>query len=400
MNYSGYLHQVRDQLAAQGFAGLEVPSDLTPAVGLAAQRTESWGHLFLLLPPSPATPAGTEARESLLAAVGAWVRAVQRRAERPVFAVVAFPFEQKVPDELSASIRSLQQADPEGRWGVIPWVADLAVELVDRHSGFPRVDDKVAHALTEVPRGAVEQAVRQATGPRIGRSPMKIDLGYLPVTRILLAVTVAFYLWTVLLGGGLNSLISGPDPQTMITWGANYGRLVFFAGQQWRFFTYIFLHGGLLHIGMNMWAFWSIGRYNEMIYGPLRYGFIYVVAGVAGGIASTVFRAGMSFSVGASGSIMGLMGALVYFGLAMPGRRVDWRGLLGPVGINLLIGFMITGIDNYAHIGGLIGGFVAAFLAGIPGQRSGWRNVAMAVTAALVLLILADVIRLPHMALF
>jgi membrane associated rhomboid family serine protease len=401
VNYPGYLAHLRDRLAALGFGGLEAPSDLAVHLGLSAQRTEPWGRLLLLLPaaPSTAAAAGGEAREALLAAVGAWVRGLQRRDELPLYALVVFPFEQKVPDELSAAIRSRQQEDAERRWGVIPWVADLEVELVDRHSGFPRVPDQVTHALTEVPRGAVEEAVRKATGPRIGHHPLKVDLGYVPVTRFVLAITVAYYLWVLLVGGSLMNLVSGPSANALIRWGANYGQAVLVGGEQWRYLTYILLHGNLLHLGMNMWAFWALGRHSEMVYGPMSYSFIYVVSGIVGGMASTLLRPGMSFSVGASGSILGLMGGLIYFAMAMPGRRVDWRGLLGPVGINLVFGFMFRGIDNYAHIGGLIAGFAAAFVAGIPGQRTVWRKAAMAATAALLLLILAGVIRLPHLTL-
>ncbi|MFO7275028.1 MAG: rhomboid family intramembrane serine protease, partial [Bacillota bacterium] len=79
-------------------------------------------------------------------------------------------------------------------------------------------------------------------------------------------------------------------------------------------------------------------------------------------------------------------------------RRVDWQGLLAPVAINLLFGFVYGRVDNYAHIGGLLGGLLAAFVAGAPGQRSGWRQYAAPVLGVLVGLLVAGVLPLRHVA--
>lgn len=398
MNASTYAHAVHEKLGARGFAALSVPDDLTRRVALAAIRQEEWGRLAVVLVKPEA--AADEAREPLIAALGAWVREVWRQGEDPCYLVAVFPFDGSVPEREAEAIKALRMDDPQQRWGVIPWVADLAVDLIDRHSGFPRVGNDVTLALTDVPRGRAEEAWAQVAGPQVGRRRLGINLGYVPATRFILAATVAYYLWVVMAGGGGLDVLSGPSSGALIKWGSNFSPLVF-QGEQWRLFTHILLHGGILHIGLNMWALWQVGRHVELIYGSGRMSFIYVVAGVVGGIASAALRPGGVNSVGASGAILGLMGGLVYFALTIRGRAVDWRNLLAPVAINLFYGFFMGGlIDNYAHIGGFIGGFLAAFLAGVPGQRSAWRTGAMAAVGLLLLLVLAGVIRLPHLALF
>lgn len=396
MNYSSYLAQTRERLQALNFTPVAVPADLAGRVGLAAERSESWGRLLLAVPAAPAAFDDQAGREGLVTATGAWIR--NMRGPEPVYLLLVFAFERRVPDELSAGVRALSEVDAQQRWGVICWTADLEVELVDRHTGFPRVDDKVAQALTEVPRGAVEQVWRESTGPRIGSRARlgRVELGGFPATRLILATTIAFYLWTVLLGGGMAGIVAGllggPHWQVLQTWGANDGRLTVYLGEQWRLFAHMLLHAGLIHLGFNMWALWNMGRHVELVFGPLRMAFIYLVAGVAGGIASAALRPSFAFSVGASGAVLGMLGALFYFARAMPGRSVDWRSLMSPLVFILLYGFMVRGIDNYAHIGGLVGGFLAAWAAGIPGERSPWRRGATVALLVLVVLTVAGVV--------
>lgn len=397
MNFARYLSQTQDRLLELGFAEAAVPADLTGRFGFVLERNEPWGRLRLALPTAPGLSPGEA--EGLVAAAGAWVQSEQAaRGDRPLYLLLVFPFERRVPDALSAELRGMSQTGPEQRWGVICWSADLEVELLDRHTGFPKVDDRVARVLTEVERDGAHQIWRQATGPAVGRRVRmgRPDLGAMPATRLILATTVAFYLWTVLLGGGLLSILDGlfggPHWEVLRDWGANDGRLTVYLGEQWRLASHMLLHAGLMHLGFNMYALWNLGRHVEHVYGSVRMAFIYLVAGVAGGIASAALRPTLAFSVGASGAVLGMLGALLYFARAMPGRRVDWRSLMAPLGITLLYGFIFQGIDNYAHIGGVVGGFLAAWVAGIPGERSGVRQYAMGAVLGLVVLILAGVL--------
>ncbi|HYM78681.1 MAG TPA: rhomboid family intramembrane serine protease [Candidatus Dormibacteraeota bacterium] len=142
--------------------------------------------------------------------------------------------------------------------------------------------------------------------------------------------------------------------------GANYG-LYTLTGDWWRLLTYMFLHGGAMHIFFNMWCLWDLGRLCESLYGRWTYAAIYVITGVTGGLASVGWNPGVT-SVGASGAIFGLAGALIasfYLGeFSLP--RVAISGTLRSLVIfavfNLFIGQVVGGIDNACHIGGLVGG--------------------------------------------
>jgi rhomboid protease GluP len=126
--------------------------------------------------------------------------------------------------------------------------------------------------------------------------------------------------------------------------------------QPWRFITAIFLHGGLLHIGFNMWVLLDIGPMVEEMYGPARYLFLYVVTGAAGYVLSSF--AG-HLSVGASGSLLGLIGVLL---AGTTGRKSMQAQALRSALIRWLIyigvlGFLFSGTDKYAHLGGVATGY-------------------------------------------
>ncbi|MBK9942687.1 MAG: rhomboid family intramembrane serine protease [Kouleothrix sp.] len=127
----------------------------------------------------------------------------------------------------------------------------------------------------------------------------------------------------------------------------------------------MFLHGGLLHIGFNAWALYTIGPESEQIYGTPRFLALYFIAGFAGGVASYL-RSPIP-AVGASGAIFGLIGGLAafyYSSRKLLGEisRQQLGSLVTVIMINLLIGFSTPRIDNNAHIGGLIGGALVGWL--------------------------------------
>lgn len=138
------------------------------------------------------------------------------------------------------------------------------------------------------------------------------------------------------------------------------------AGQYYRLLTGAFMHGGILHLAMNCYALYVIGTQLEGFMGKAKYLSIYLFSAITGSLLSMVFS-GNYASVGASGAIFGLMGGLVYFGY-------HYRVYLGNVIksqiiplilLNLALGFMMTGIDNFAHIGGLIGGVLITWALGV-----------------------------------
>lgn len=132
------------------------------------------------------------------------------------------------------------------------------------------------------------------------------------------------------------------------------------SGEYWRFVTPIFLHGGLVHLMINSYSLYAVGRAVERLYGHAKFIFIYFVAGILGNIASFMFSPNPG--IGASGSIFGLLGALLYYGLENPVLFKKYFGydVITSIVINIGYGFSKAGIDNFAHMGGLAGGFLAA----------------------------------------
>lgn len=138
-------------------------------------------------------------------------------------------------------------------------------------------------------------------------------------------------------------------------------------GEVWRILTSAFLHAGLIHLVVNMYSLAIIGTQVETFIGKWKFLFIYLISAISGNLLSLVFSASNVVSVGASGALFGLMGALLYFGYhyRLYLSEAIKNQIIPIVLINLLIGFMIPGIDNVAHIGGLIGGYLSSMAFGI-----------------------------------
>lgn len=138
-------------------------------------------------------------------------------------------------------------------------------------------------------------------------------------------------------------------------------------GEWWRLLTAAFLHGSVLHIAFNMYVLFALGPTLERILGHGRYLTLYVLAAFGGGVASYVFSDVRTVSVGASGAIFGLMGALVVAGRRL---RYDVTQVLVLLGINVVIGFFSAGVDWRAHLGGLVTGAVVAAIMVYPTRRN------------------------------
>lgn len=186
------------------------------------------------------------------------------------------------------------------------------------------------------------------------------------VTYIIIAICLVMF---VISGMGI-------DVSVLIKYGANVGVLVQ-NGEIYRLVTHMFLHAGIIHLFFNMYSLYYIGPRVEDFFGKWKYLLIYLISGISGALLSIAMN-GNVVSVGASGAIFGLFGALLYFGY-------NYRGYIGsmirsqilPIVIyNLIIGFFISGIDMWAHVGGFIGGIIASNMLGtIENKKYNFSNI-------------------------
>jgi membrane associated rhomboid family serine protease len=132
-----------------------------------------------------------------------------------------------------------------------------------------------------------------------------------------------------------------------------------FSNEWYRLFTVALTHGGIFHLGFNMYSLLVLGNPLEAAYGKQKFLIVFFFSLLTGSLTSAYFASLYSASVGASGAIFGLFGAL-----AIVGKKIgaDIRSIVVIIGINFAFGFAIGGVDWRAHLGGLIGGVVAAQL--------------------------------------
>ena len=160
--------------------------------------------------------------------------------------------------------------------------------------------------------------------------------------------------------------VFGNGTNDLIKYGANFDLLTK-SGEYYRLFTCIFLHIGIWHLICNMYSLYVIGKEVEGLFGKWKYLLIYILSGICGSILSLAFNSN-TVSAGASGAIFGLLGALLYFGYhyrTYLGNTIK-RSILPVIIINLVLGFLNSGVDNAAHIGGLVGGILISMLVGVP----------------------------------
>lgn len=212
------------------------------------------------------------------------------------------------------------------------------------------------------------------------------------VTPVMVFANIA--VWVAMVAAGANPL--NPSAETLIAWGANFAPLTA-GGEWWRLPAAAFLHGGVLHLALNMWALWDAGRLVERLFGSISFLLLYLAAGVTGSLASALWNPEGVVSIGASGAVFGVLGALGAF-LATQRHSVPRQVVLGLrasvlsfMGYALLIGLLVPGIDNAAHVGGLVAGFLLGAVLALPltapdrGRMLAQRfPVALAVTALLV----------------
>lgn len=236
--------------------------------------------------------------------------------------------------------------------------------------------------------GASQSAVSFSALKRIGMAAIPAEN---PVTYALLFAN--FLLYAVAWISSLRvadeppSLFASMDPQVMVLLGAKFGPYVL-QGELWRLVMSNFLHWSLWHIGMNMLALWQIGPMVEENFGSRRYLFLYLVTGISGFIASTLWNP-TGLSAGASASLFGLIGVLISYLGPRPGFARAYRSQLIRWAVIILIMGLFLPFDNAGHIGGLVAGLILGRVvsdrrAATPGAR--FRLALMTWGSALVLL--------------
>ena len=207
------------------------------------------------------------------------------------------------------------------------------------------------------------------------------------VTPLLVALNMAVFTWMI--AGGVAIL--GGRPDDYLRFGANFGPLTG-GGEWWRLGSCLFVHAGILHLVFNMWALWDCGRLGERLFGNMWFGVIYLFAGLCGSLASMLWRHEV-VSVGASGAVFGVFGALLAFTIRQRGSIPD--AMLNRLRVStsifvtfsLCYGFAAAGVDNAAHLGGLAAGFLLGLIGARPlekqaRQRGHAARIALAVLVA------------------
>ena len=210
----------------------------------------------------------------------------------------------------------------------------------------------------------------------------KIFLGSDPV-RTIIYINIAFYVLAFLLdpkeifsGGGLFTFLS-PSSESLFLLGATGTIPVIGAHRFWTLISASFLHGGILHIAFNMMALYQLGPFVLREFGFHRFINLYIITGIFGFAASVLF--GVPFTIGASASICGLIGAIIYYGKSRGGSYGEaiYKQAMGWVIGLIVFGIIISGINNWAHGGGLLSGALFAFLMGYNDnkQESAWSKL-------------------------
>lgn len=241
-----------------------------------------------------------------------------------------------------------------------------------------------------------------------GRSLRELgnDLGFVQIVIWACgAIYVATLLLTLSIGEpiGMGSIFSmfGPSPRALVAFGASGDLPVFTMGRWWSFLSAGWLHAGLLHLVFNMMMVRQLGPPTADIYGAARMVIVYVVGGVVGFVFSSLaghllpplpIIGGGSFTIGASAPIFGLVGSLMYYS-RRGGSSLVRSAVMGYVMSAVLFGILMPGIDNWAHAGGFVGGYLAGmWLDPLKRERMDHMVMAAGCLAASALAIVASLI--------
>jgi rhomboid protease GluP len=295
----------------------------------------------------------------------------ENKINKGLFFFAVFIFSSQPDGEKLAAITAGQFQDRMSKTFLKCLTVNLAAKSAQRHFDKPIADIGLTETITKLFTGKIPNLVGDGDLLELvtqKEQEYKITLqSNIPViTYVLIGINII--VWSLLT---LYSKTAGLSyNQLIIDFGAKEN-LRILSGEYWRFLTPIFLHANLFHLLINCYSLNAVGVLVEKIFGRYRFGIVYLCAGIMGNILSFIFS--FNPGVGASGSIFGLLGALLYFGLIKPALFKSHFGynIILTILLNLGYGFTITGIDNSAHIGGLIGGFLTSG-AVLPSKKKRW----------------------------
>ena len=187
---------------------------------------------------------------------------------------------------------------------------------------------------------------------------LKKELSKEPVTAVLLLLNIIIFLVTDFTGGTDNTI-------HMLECGAAYPPFIMENGEYYRLFTCMFLHFGIEHLANNMLVLFVLGQRLEPVVGKIRFLLIYFLGGIGGNLISLVFDikgGNYAVSAGASGAVFAVMGAMIWVVIRNRGRLQDisTRQMLVMAAFSLYFGLASSGVDNAAHVGGMICGILLA----------------------------------------
>ena len=231
------------------------------------------------------------------------------------------------------------------------------------------------------------------------------DFGFVP---LVIGASSVLYVLTLLASGNQLQVVGGgmsflsPGVQALLLFGASGAVPVFGLGSWWTVLSASWLHGNLLHILFNMMWVRDLGPATADVIGPARTAIVYVVAGVCGfALSSSAGRyigplpllgGGAGITIGASASIFGLLGALVHYGRMSGSSLIHGQAMRYAI-ILFIFGVIMPGVDNYAHLGGFVGGYAtSAFFNPLTRERGDHILVAVLCLVATLLAIVASVL--------
>jgi len=213
----------------------------------------------------------------------------------------------------------------------------------------------------QCPECVAEARREYRRGP--GRQVAVANVKSTSLTKILLVAIGIGYVWELVVAGGPGDLFQGPNPLDLFNAGGAYAPAIA-AGQWWRLVTSIFLHAGLIHLGVNAYALFILGGMIEREIGRVAMLIAFLTTGIFASATSYAFATRFAVGVGASGAIFGLVGLVVAYNYLRRHNmlaQARLRYVLTLLVINAIVGFSITAIDWRAHLGGLVAGLVAGF---------------------------------------